>query len=908
MSAINFVVRGDAGVVERGALGASGSDSIVVGAGQDISLNLQRNSILSYTRNGQALQITLVDGQIITLEGFFSPDGVAENQLFLSASGQLAEVELVAGEGNLLYGQYVDSDSFGKWSPDDALYFVEDGGIAIAGVEPSGAEAGMLGVPLLGGLGGLGSTAAIAAAGVGGALLLGGDGEEGEGGDVSPDGGDPDPVDPDPVDPDPVDPDPVDPDPVDPAEPPVVAITGGVKSVDHTVNEEDYTDGVDISGTGTPGATGTITVGDVTKDIEIGDDGTWTVTLTTDEVEGGEYETDVSVTVTTEGGTTTATDTLVVDTITSVTIETDAAGGDGTVNEVEHIDGVTVNGLAEANATVVVTTSGGATQTVTATAEGTWTATFSSSEVAEGTYDLGVTAVSTDAFGNTATASGTVHVDTELTVTISANGVEGDGIVNKVEQSDGVDLAGTSEPGASVVVTFGTGTRTVTTDENGVWRASFTADEVPTGELEAPVTATATDAAGNVATTTRDITIDTEIDVTLEETGGGEDSVINMVERGDGVLLGGETDPNAMVEVTFQGITRETQADDQGNWSVGYTGAELPTGNIESDLPVSVKATDVAGNIATTTGVVTMDTWVNRLDSSSEVGGSDGVLNNAEAAEGITLTGMVEQGSSVTATFEGVTKTASVSSDGTWTVVFDADEVPGGTYDAVVRIDAKDAAGNVAFINETFAVDTDAPDAADVTGFIEVQNDTAGAIIRASSDVMNGDSDVSIYEVEEGAASGASEIAATGSDPIAGNQYYGFDNGYVVQNGSHLVVEKEDAAGNTNSTLMVLDVNGNDNVDVTAGALDGFNIGAIDLEHAEESVVDLSTADLEAMSQNDNILVIHGRDTDTVNLDGAATKTGTDTINGKEYDVYSVGSDGGQLIINSEIDFNTNVI
>jgi large repetitive protein len=87
-------------------------------------MNLSRNNILSYVRNGQALQITLVDGQTITIEGFFSPEGVVENELFISANSELAQVDLVAGEGDLLYAQYVDLDSFGKWSPDDDLYFV----------------------------------------------------------------------------------------------------------------------------------------------------------------------------------------------------------------------------------------------------------------------------------------------------------------------------------------------------------------------------------------------------------------------------------------------------------------------------------------------------------------------------------------------------------------------------------------------------------------------------------------------------------------------------------------------------------------------------------------------------------------------------------------------------------------
>ena len=86
MSTIEFVVRGDAGVVQRGAIGGNAGQNVVVGADQDISLNLQRSHILSYTRQGQALEITLVDGQVITIEGFFGADGTTENQLAWASS------------------------------------------------------------------------------------------------------------------------------------------------------------------------------------------------------------------------------------------------------------------------------------------------------------------------------------------------------------------------------------------------------------------------------------------------------------------------------------------------------------------------------------------------------------------------------------------------------------------------------------------------------------------------------------------------------------------------------------------------------------------------------------------------------------------------------------------------------
>ena len=53
MSAIEFVVRDDAGAVTRGSVaGVGGSNSIIVGVGQDVSLNLDRSNILSYVRQG----------------------------------------------------------------------------------------------------------------------------------------------------------------------------------------------------------------------------------------------------------------------------------------------------------------------------------------------------------------------------------------------------------------------------------------------------------------------------------------------------------------------------------------------------------------------------------------------------------------------------------------------------------------------------------------------------------------------------------------------------------------------------------------------------------------------------------------------------------------------------------------
>lgn len=986
MSAIDFVVRGDAGVVERGSLaGASGSNSVIVGAGQDISLNLQRGNILSYVQQGQALQVTLVDGTVLTLQGFFTPEGAQVADLFISANGSLAKADLVAGEGNLLYAQYVDADSFGKWSPDDDLYFVRGSEVVVAGVEPADDSAGMLGVPLLGALGGL-STAGLGAAALGGGLLLAGSG----GGDGET------PV--DPTDENPTDELPDEGDGGDDVAPlPVVDIVEGTKTAGHTVNEEDYADGIDISGTGTPNATGVITVGDVTQDITVDGDGNWTATFEPGELPDGEYEQEVSITITTDGGSTTSTDVLVVDTvatvtfaadivetngeinfaeesdgfaltgttqagssvvvtfdgndyvatvdgdgnwslnvdagviaqgeydlnvsvkatdehgnmattdgvvrvdtITSVTVATDVVAEDGTVNAAEHAQGVTVDGLAEAGATVVVTAGSGSTavtQTVTASSTGTWTATFASGDIAEGTYDLPITAVSTDLAGNSATASGIVQVDTENAVTVNTD-IEGDGIVNKVERADGITLTGTTQANSSVEVDFNGTVRFVDADGNGAWSADFPAGSVPQGETTAPVSVKSTDPVGNVATTTGTVVIDTVNDVTVGSANGGDDGVINMFENGADLGLSGVTNPNASVVVTFQGQSETVTADGSGAWSTSFAASSIPSG--ETSAAVSVVSTDTAGNVATNSTTIDIDTFVNRLAfAAGDIEGDD-VINRAEASDGVTLNGVVEAGSTVFVTFDGVREEATVDSDGNWTVNFAAGDIRDGTYTADIKVDATDAAGNILSIEDTVQVDTVAPDAPEIEGFFR----SNAGVEHTQVEMGETTDDVSFHQFVDGGAS-ASEVSVQTAVPIDGDStLHIFDSADTVPDGSHLVVSAEDDAGNTNSTLFVLEENANNSVDMTSGALEGFDIGTIDLHLASNTSLTLSTAELQGLSDNNNELTILGRTGDSVELEGTVVSTSTTTIGTETYNVHTLDDDT-TLTIDQDITFST---
>ncbi|MCR9158007.1 MAG: Ig-like domain-containing protein [Rhodobacteraceae bacterium] len=661
-----------------------------------------------------------------------------------------------------------------------------------------------------------------------------------------------------------------------------VTINTTTIETDGIINADERTDGVEITGTTDVGSTVVVEMNGYTRTAFVDAQGNWSVTFIATEIPVGEQNLTINATSTDEvGNTSSTTGQVVLDTwVRNFDITSQAGGADGIVNAEEATQGMTVTGTTEPGASVLVTL-GGVSHNASVDANGNWTVSFSANELPAGEQTATLTASSTDLAGNTAVETRSVIFDTDAgLLTISAAPVETDDVVNQVEASDGVVITGTSTPLAMVDVTLDGVSKTVQTDSFGTWRANYAAGEIRPGEYEAQITAYTVDAAGNELTRSDTVMVDTFVrNFQVSANPVTADNIVNDAEQGQGVVLSGTTEPGATVTVVVEGVSRAATVDAAGNWTAQFSAFDLPDGTYTTTAQISTE--DQAGNTATTSKTFQVDTEVVPLTSTSQPGGADGVVGEAESAQGFTLTGQVEQGSTVVVSIAGQQMQATVSASGAWSVAVPPSVIPSVDGESVsIQIAATDGAGNTKSITETMVVDNVAPDAPDMTAITRDQSQAVRGIVLETSD-----SDVVIERV---GSSGTQNVNFNEQDNnFTGETTYSFNQ--VVPDGSHLVITATDDAGNSSGTYVVVDDPNTSQSNVTlAGNLGGRQIDAIDLEFTEEATLTITEAQIVAMTGEENTVRVLGNSDDAVRITGA-TRTGSRFEDGQNYDVYDLG-------------------
>lgn len=214
------------------------------------------------------------------------------------------------------------------------------------------------------------------------------------------------------------------------------------------------------------------------------------------------------------------------------------------------------------------------------------------------------------------------------------------------------------------------------------------------------ITATATDASGNSASTTNTFNVDT-VDPTLTVTAPSDGDATND----NTPAIEGTTEAGAVVTVVIkdtQGNTIQTltpSVDASGDWSVDA--AQLPDG----DYTIEVSASDAAGN---TTNAPPIGIVVDTVTAITIV--TPAMANTTTNDNTPTISGNAEPGASITVTFTDAngmiqTATATAANNGAWSV--DAPQLNDGSW--AITATSSDAAGNTASANTTLTVDTQDP-------------------------------------------------------------------------------------------------------------------------------------------------------------------------------------------------------
>ncbi|HCD1580177.1 TPA: Ig-like domain-containing protein [Enterobacter hormaechei] len=640
----------------------------------------------------------------------------------------------------------------------------------------------------------------------------------------------------------------------------------------------------------------TITFGGKTYTVKVDADGNWTATVPSSDLAGlkdGDASVQVSVT-NVNGNSAYAGREYSVD-ATAPTVTIDTVAGDNVINGSEAAAGVAISGTTTAEVGQTVTVNlGGNSYTAQVQQGGVWSINVPAADLstlADNGYTVQVSV--SDAAGNPGSAGKAITLDT-TPPTVSFNVVAGDDVINSVEHGQAQVVSGTAT-GASVgdklVITIGSNQYTTTVDASGKWSVGVPASDISAlTDGTVTLSATITDSAGNSSTQTHDVVVNTASVALTVNTLSGDD-VINAAEAGASLVINGSSAQFAsgtQVTITLNGKSYTATIQSDGSWTTTVPAADVGTLADGASYQVSVSAQDSAGNSASATHTISVDTTAPVISVNTLSG--DDVLNAAEAQQPLTVHGSssAEAGQTVTVTLGGKTYTALVANDGTWTLDVPAADLANLSEGALtVTASVNDKAGNNGQTTHTLTVDTVAPAVTISTvaddDIVNNAEQLAGQTISGTTTAEQGQT----VTVSFNGHSYQATVAANGSWSVfvPGRDFLGLSDGDYT-----ITATVSDKAGNPGSATHDVTLNG----DVPTIAINTF---------AQDDIVNAA--------EHGTPLVISGT------TDAPTGQTVTITLNGKTYTAtvqndgtwsYTVGSadvtalaDGGSYVINAQV-------
>lgn len=280
-----------------------------------------------------------------------------------------------------------------------------------------------------------------------------------------------------------------------------------------------------------------------------------------------------------------------------------------------------------------------------------------------------------------------------------------DDVINVVDATT-AQISGTTAALATVTLSFGSATRTVTANASGQWSYTWTAaDAAAIGEGVHNVSFFSTLHGEKSPTVTRSVLVDTsapgvpEFTIISGDTGvSATDGITNNNVLGLSIT-GGE----AGAKVTIFDDINNNGVMDAGeklvDWTVGAAAPNVTLDTSRTAHNLRAFQTDAAGNagLAGAGSAVTLDQTI-EVPVLNAVAG-DNAISSSEADQPVVLSGTAEAFASISVQFGALSKTVTANAAGVWTTTLSAAELASltsGSY--TTRITATDPAGNVSSV------------------------------------------------------------------------------------------------------------------------------------------------------------------------------------------------------------------
>ncbi len=335
-------------------------------------------------------------------------------------------------------------------------------------------------------------------------------------------------------------------------------------------------------------------------------------------------------------------------------VNDDTGGLKGTITAGQFTDESQprLTGRGEPGSTITVYDNGVAIGSTTVLPNGTWSIT-PTTPLAEGAHSI--TLRETDAAGNQSGLSQPINFTVDLTPP---------DMPEATLNSTGTQITGTAEPGSKIVITNNAGVQigTATADSNGNYVANLNPAQV-NGEI---ISVVASDAAGNQSSPA----LVNAADITAPAAPG------NLVVAEDGASVSGTAEPNSTIIIKAPDgtIIGQATAGPDGTFTIPISPAQT---NGEA---LAVTATDGSGNTSPSG-------FADAPDSTPPLAPENVVIS----ADGTTVTGTAEPGSTVTIRENGVKVGEAVADD---QGNFSVDLIPPKANGEALTADATDTAGN----------------------------------------------------------------------------------------------------------------------------------------------------------------------------------------------------------------------